>query len=222
MRNVKAGLLLATLTLFLLLMFGCTGFFQTPKLTGLTVCTQGQSSCSAPQTDQVSEGSTLQLVAIGNFNDGSTQDLTGKATWTSSATSVVTVKAGLVTPVQGITTFPATATVTAASGLFSSTANVTVQSGPLQSIQLSLTSPGSTTVSKGNSVTFKAQGTFSGSNQPQDITSTVTWTISDTTILPSITSGQGTISTTATSGLQVTVTATQDNITSNPVVLTVQ
>jgi uncharacterized protein YjdB len=53
---------------------------------------------------------TLQVLAIANMPDGSTQDVTARSTWSSSSSSVASVtSAGLVTAQQ-----PGTTTITAA------------------------------------------------------------------------------------------------------------
>src|SRR5580704_14268593 len=49
-----------------------------------------------PPAPQVAAGGTTQLTATGTYTDGSTKDLTPTATWVSSAPSVATVSAGLV------------------------------------------------------------------------------------------------------------------------------
>ena len=192
---------------------GCRGFFVNPKLTSITV---------TPSTVTISKGQTTQLTATGNYDDGSTKNLSGSATWTSSDNTCATVSSsGLVTAAN--VTATCTATITATSGTFTSTATVTVTPGALVSIALTVNN-GSTavTVAAGSTVTFKALGTYSGSSTQQDITTQVTWTISNTTVLPTISQGSGTVSSTATSGSSTTVTASLNGITSNTVTITVQ
>jgi hypothetical protein len=71
----------------------------------------------------ISKGSSKQFTLLGCFSDGSTRNLTGTATWTSSNTAVATVSAGLVTGVYkgsakiyasygGMTASPVSVTVT--------------------------------------------------------------------------------------------------------------
>lgn len=60
----------------------------------------------APTNPAVARGAVLQLTAIGTFSDGSTQDLTGQATWSTSNHSVATISnaadsKGLATGVAG-------------------------------------------------------------------------------------------------------------------------
>jgi Bacterial Ig-like domain (group 2) len=197
--------------LALALAIGCRGFFVNPKLTSITV---------TPSTVTISKGQTNQMTATGNYNDGSTKNLTGSATWTSSDTACATVSsAGVVTASASITT-TCTTTITATSGSFTATATVTVTPGTLVSITLSATP---TTAPAGSTVVFKALGTYSGSSTQQDITTQVTWTVSNTTVLTlNQGSGSGTVSTGATSGTTVNVTASLNGITSNMVTITVQ
>ena len=196
--------------LVLALAAGCRGFFVNPKLTSITV---------TPSTVTISKGQTNQMTATGNYDDGSTKNLTGGATWTSSNSACATVNSsGLVTAANVSST--CTATITATSGTFTSTATVTVTPGTLVSITLSATP---TTVPAGQTLKFTALGTYSGSSQQQDITTQVTWTVSNTSVLSlNQGSGSGTISTGATSGTTVNVTASLNGITSNQVTITVQ
>ena len=71
----------------------------------------------------VGQGETLQFKATGNYSDGSTQDLTSSAAWSSSDTSLATVTAGLAT---GSATSLGTLTITATSGSVSGSAVLTV------------------------------------------------------------------------------------------------
>lgn len=82
-------------------------------LTGVTV---------APQAVTVSPGKTVQLTAQGAYADGSTRDITGQVTWTSSDPTKVTVStSGVITGVAA-----GDVVVTAALGGFSATVNAQV------------------------------------------------------------------------------------------------
>src|SRR5205085_9516842 len=90
--------------LTLTLTVGCRGFFVNPKLTSLTV---------APTTATISQGQTVSIVATGNFDDGSTKNLSGTATWTSSDPSCATVSStGVLTAATTVST-TCTTTITA-------------------------------------------------------------------------------------------------------------
>jgi len=209
-RNLR---FLATFTALSLLSLaaGCKGFFVNPTLTSITV---------APTSASLIEGGTQQINATGNFNDGSTKDLTGSASWTSSATDVATVsKGGLVTAATTIATPPGTATITATSGTITASSTITVNTGPLTAIAINTTTPNP---AAGQTVVFTALGTFTGSAQQQDITNQVTWTSSNTAVITTITNGSGAVLSTATSGSTTNVTATLNGINSNTVTITVQ
>ena len=203
---VLAGLLLMVAS-------GCTGFFVNPTLSSLAI---GPSN----QTITVNPHVTLQMSATGTYSDGSTKDLTGKVSWSSSNTSCATVStSGLVSPASSVTGI-CTTTIGAASGtVTASGATLTVSEGTPTSITLTVSNSNPVANS---SVTFTAKALFPGSGTPQDITASVTWNNSDTTDLTLTQGGgSGTIAAGA-SGKQITVSATFDNVISNSVTLNVQ
>jgi Bacterial Ig-like domain (group 2) len=196
--------------LMLALAAGCRGFFVNPTLTSLAV---------APTSVSLIEGKTQQISATGTYDDGSTKDLTGSATWTTSDSAVASVTAGLVKAAATISNPPGTATITATSGTLSATSTVTVNTGPLTAIVISTTTPNP---AAGQTVTFTAMGTFTGSAQQQDITDQVVWTSSNSAVITTITNGSGAVLSTATSGSTTSVTASLNGITSNALTITVQ
>ena len=209
-RNLRILATFAALSL-LALAAGCRGFFVNPTLTSITV---------APTSASIIQGGTQQINATGNYNDGSTKDLTGSATWTTSASAVATVsKGGLVTAASTISNPPGTATITATSGTITARSTITVNTGPLTAIAISTTPPNP---AAGQTVVFTAQGTYSGSAQQQDITTQVTWNSSNTAVISTIASGSGAVLSPATSGATTDVTATLNGITSNALTITVQ
>jgi hypothetical protein len=173
-----------------------------------------------PQDQTITTQQTLQMSATGTYSDGSTQDLTGKVNWSSSATSCATINSnGLLSPVKTVTGI-CTTTINAASGTATAaTTTVTVTEGTPSSIMLTA----STTTPQANSpVTFTANATFPNSGTPQDITSSVTWIVSDSTNL-TLTNGSNTGTLSANSaGLSITVQASFDGVLSNVVTLNVQ
>ncbi len=209
-RNLRLLALFAALFL-LALAAGCRGFFVNPTLTSLAVL---------PTTASLIEGHTQQINATGTYNDGSTKDLTGSTTWTTSDSTVATVSSGgLVTAAATIASPPGSATITAASGTLTATSTITVNTGPLLSIVLT-TSTSSPTA--GSTFTLTAMGTFSGSSQAQDITSQVTWSNDNTTAV-SLSQGSGSATAnTGTSGQIAHIFATLSGINSNTLTITVQ
>lgn len=177
LRLAGAFAALATLALAV----SCTGFFQNPTLTTITI---------DPPTPTVNQGATQQLTATGTFQDGTTSTLTGGSTcsgnivcWSSSDTTTATISTGgLVTGIQA-----GSATITAASGAIVGTATVTVDLTNVTNFQIcegsfgdtSSCSSGSTALTwnatEGLSDTFIAQGSSNG--ETVDLTVSSIWTV---------------------------------------------
>jgi hypothetical protein len=209
-RKLRLLAALAALSI-LALAAGCRGFFVNPTLTSVVV---------APTSVSLIEGQTQQINATGNYNDGSTKNLTGSASWTTSDAAVAAVsKGGLVTAAATLSNPPGSATITATSGTLTATSTITVNTGPLTAITINTTTPNP---AAGQTVTFTALGTFTGSAQQQDITTQVTWTSSNTAVIATIANGSGAVLSTATSGATTNVTATLNGITSGALTITVQ
>jgi Bacterial Ig-like domain (group 2) len=83
-----------------------------PTLNSITV---------TPASASILIGNTVQFTATGNYSDGTMQNLTSTASWTTSPTGIATVAAGLATGVSAGTT-----TVTATSSPVSGNASLTV------------------------------------------------------------------------------------------------
>jgi len=171
-----------------------------------------------PGSATVLIGANQPFTATGKYTDGSTQDLTGSATWTSSNTAVATVSGGIA---AGVAT--GAAAITAASGSVSGRVTLTVIPA-LSSISVS---PATVSVGQGGSQAFTATGHFSDGSS-QNLTSSVSWSSSNT-VWASINSsgvasalGQGAVTITAASGsisgsASLTVTApTLTSITVSP------
>jgi hypothetical protein len=163
-KKVQLVAAFATLLLFALGL-GCNGFFVDPVLTSITV----------GPTATINQGATVQESAIGTYNDGSTKTLGSGVQWSSSDTSFATVSnSGLVTGAS-----PGTATVTAAFQATSGTASITVSLGNVTALKISPLNANIAT--NGGTATFTALATVTGDSSPVDVTSTATWTVSDTT-----------------------------------------
>jgi Bacterial Ig-like domain (group 2) len=181
----------------------CTGFFVNPTLTTLTV---------GPATPTIQQGSTLQMAATGTYDDSSTKDLTGKVQWTSSDTTVLTINTSGVA--SGVAT--GSATITATSGTVSGSTSATVTLANLISIAVTPTNPA---IRSGQTQQFMATGTVQGGGT-FDITNSVTWASSSTTVAQITAAGLATAQTVTTSST-TNITATSGNITSPVIVLTV-
>src|SRR2546426_4196755 len=161
----KLQLLVAFTTLFCLAgAVGCRGFFQDPQLTSITV---------GPQNVNLQQGNTLQMTAVGNFNDGSTKTLTSGVFWSSSDNAIASItQGGTVTGVSS-----GTATISASSGAITGTTTVVVVLNNVTAITIS---PNNQNVTLGGTTTYTCAATVSG-GQPADITASVSWSVTDST-----------------------------------------
>jgi hypothetical protein len=127
-----------------------------------------------PNPLSVPLGESRQLAATGTYSDGSTQDLTHTATWTSSATATATVSATGMVAASGL----GSATITAASGSVTGSAPVNVSQAALLSIAVA---PSQSSLPQGETEQLTATGTYSDGST-QNLTPSITWTSSSSTI----------------------------------------
>jgi len=190
---------LATLALAV----SCTGFFVKPTLTSLAV------GPAAPTIDTGTTDNTVQMFAVGTFNDGSTGSTAVAWTISPSDNSVATITSGgLVTSVN---TGSATVTATAAQNpAITGTQTVTVNIANVTSIVITPTT-GNVAASGGNT-TFQAFANVSGSSTQVDVSAQATWSIAPNSANFTLTQGSTpeTVTTTAsaTVGEVDTLTAT--------------
>jgi len=143
MRRSYSIFLFAAVVVFLVGCGGGAGSTQSPvgpSVTGLAV---------TPATANVALGLTQKFSAKVTYSDGTTADVTSSATWSSSATAVATISAGLAT-----TKSQGTITITAQVGSVSGSASLVV--GPAALASIGLTGPA--TVQLGRTAQFKAAG----------------------------------------------------------------
>ena len=137
-----------------------------------------QITISTPNTT-VPDGLQPQFTATGFYSDGSSRDITTEATWASSATNVATISNasgsnGLVTTVgAGSTNISADD-----SGVASNIVALTVTNAQLVSIAVT---PADATIPLQTTLQFHATGTYTD-NSTQDLTTSVTWSVSDTSV----------------------------------------
>src|SRR5207248_9490608 len=151
-----------------------------------------------PANPSIPKGTTQQFTATGTYSDGSTQDLTGSATWVSSNPAVATITAG------GLASGAAqgTSQVSATSGGVTGSTTLTV--GPALLLSIAVT-PANPSIPKGTTRQFIATGTYSDAST-LDITSSVTWVSSNPAVATITVAGlatgaaQGTSQISATSG----------------------
>ncbi len=126
-----------------------------------------------PANPTIAAGGSQQFAAIGTFTDGSTQDLTAKATWSASPATAATIgnAAGSHGLAQGVA--PGQSTITATSGAINGSTVLTVNPAPPQLDSISI-SPSSATIFMGLTQQFTATGNYSDGST-QDLTATATW-----------------------------------------------
>jgi len=168
-----------------------------PTLVSITV---------TPANPSIAAGKQQQFTATGNYTDGSHQNLTSTATWSSSAPAVATVSAGLATSLTAGTT-----TVKAASGSISGSTILTVTAPVLVSIAVT---PANPSITAGQQQQFTATGNYTDGSH-QNLTSTATWSSS----APAVATVSAGLATSLTAGT-TTVKATSGSI-SGSTILTV-
>lgn len=142
--------------------FGVVSGLTTPTVNAVVL-----TSLDITPTDaSIARGTTRLFVATGTFSDGSTQDLTSTAAWSSSNDSVATVSRGLA---AGVT--PGLAIVTATVGAEGDTTSLTVTAATLVSLDIT---PADPTTGPGRTQQFTTTGTFSDATT-QDVTTRVIW-----------------------------------------------
>ena len=132
----------------------------------------------SPFVSSIAKGTHLQFSAMGNYSDGSTQDLSTQVTWSTSDAAVASISnaAGSEGLATGVST--GTATITAALSGVVESVDLGVTAAQLESIGLTPTNP---SVPVGASCTFQATGVFSDAST-QDITDLVVWSSSDAAV----------------------------------------
>ena len=170
---------------------------QVISLTGTGISASLTSITIAPSSPSLPANSQLQLAATGNYNNGTTQNLTTSVTWTSSNKNVATISAtGLASGLaQGVSTIKAT--------LGSISVSITVTVTPAL-LSVSVT-PSNSSIPAGTVQQFTATGTYTGGST-QNLTNFVFWSSSNTGVASVNSSGlagnthQGTTTITAASG----------------------
>ena len=131
-----------------------------------------------PADPSISLGTHQQFTATGIFSDNSRQDLTKSVTWSPSDASIATIsnEAGS----QGLAASQAigSTTIIATYGSVSGSTSLTVTAAGLVSIAVTPPNP---SIAQGMHQQFTAIGTFTD-NTTQDITTSVQWSSSDTSI----------------------------------------
>ena len=136
-----------------------------PALVSITV---------SPTPSSLPLGKTEQLTAMGTLTDGSTQDLTQSATWSSSGPAIASVNAAGAAVAKSI----GTSTISASSGSVTGTASLTVT--PAVAISVNVV-PATVSLPLGNGSQLQAIANMSDGTQ-QPLSSSVTWQTSQSSI----------------------------------------
>jgi hypothetical protein len=221
LRLIGAFAALATLGL----LASCRGFFVNPTVTSLAI---------GPANLSLAPATSFQMSATATYSDGSTSDATGKAVWVSTDENVATfpspgnLTAVSLTELEAQGTFPGTTSVSASIGTVTS-ASQTVNVCPVvQTLAITVNgSSSSASVPGGGTATFIADATFNGVSGTQNVSASVTWNISNTSVIASIIGSGSGSSATATgtvanneSGMSTNVSASLCNFPSNTVTVT--
>jgi trimeric autotransporter adhesin len=131
------------------------------------------SVISPNASSKLASNTSVQMKAVGNFEDGSEQDLTNSATWTSNTPAVATVgnNNGIV---RGVS--PGTVTISASFGSVpAGSISLTVTNAVLTSVTVT---PASVTINQGQNQQFTATGSFDDGTS-QVLTTFATWSSSN-------------------------------------------
>jgi len=157
-----------------------------------------------PDIATIAQQTATQFSATGTFADGSTEDLTGSAGWTSQPVSVATVSDVEGTKGWATGLEPGTATITAVFAGAVGTATLTVSDATLVSLTIA---PTSASIPLGGTQQFSATGNFSDGSV-ENLTTQVSWNSSNVNV--ATIAGDGLASSVATG--TTTITASMNGV----------
>jgi len=197
--QIVLGMLLGVLATILC---SCGDFWVDPKLTSVAI---------NPAAASAEVGKTVQLTAVGGYDDGTSKKLTS-VTWSSSDSSVASVSSsGLL---QGVA--PGNATITASELDTSGTTTVMITLSGVESI---VVAPSSASIRGGETQAFNATAILNDGTSV-DATDAVTWNSSDQNVAKIGSNGTA-IGNSVSSTQTTTITASSGNTVSNKVMLSV-
>jgi len=203
LRHIVRSITCLTVCLLVIVLSACSDFWVDPKLTSVAI---------NPAAASIEMGKTLQLTAVGGYDDGTSKKLMSDVTWSSSDSSVASVSpSGLL---QGVN--PGTATITASNLDKNGTTTAMVTLSSLESI---VVAPSSASIRAGETQAFNATAILNDGTS-MDVTESVTWKSSNMDVAKIGSAGVA-IGNTVTTVQTTTITATSGNIVSNRVALTV-
>jgi len=162
-----------------------------------------------PSNPTVTVLMSVNLSATGTYENNTTADITSTVAWSSTNTTVTSINNGVATGNAA-----GAANITASlNAITSPAATITVTAATLTGITISPTAP---SVAKGFTQQFSAQGAFNNGTTG-NLTASVTWSSSNTTVSTINASGLASTSGQGTSN----ITASSSGVTSNTAILTV-
>jgi hypothetical protein len=155
-------------------------------LTGVTSITVGPAALVSiavgPNRSSLPIGESEQITATGTFSDGTTQNLTHSATWSSSGSAIASVsQAGIAAAVA-----VGTVAISATSASVTGSANLTVTSAAVIAVNII---PPALSMSLGSNRQLQAMATFSDGSK-QALSSSVTWQTSQPAVSTVSTQGE--------------------------------
>lgn len=182
-----------------------TATFQGKTATArVTVSASPLQSISIEGVAPVSVGQFILITATGIFADGTKQDITTQASWSSGDTSLATVALDAATSKEKVTGVKAgSVTVSAVLQGITGKATITVTAATVSRIDLT---PAQPILQKGVSQAFQATATYSDGTTG-DVTSQATWA-SDTTAVATVSTSTAGVLVRAVGAGTTTITAT--------------
>jgi len=158
-------------------------------------------------------GTSQQLTAVGTYNDGAVRDLTAAVSWSSSASSIVSVSA----TGEAIALTRGSAALAAVAGGVTTAMTVNVTDPVLSSIAIA---PSDADLLAGKNVKLSAIGTYTNGST-SDLSSVVTWTVDNPRILEIDKLGNAIAFSPGTAAVEASLggTAGKSNVTVRPVAL---
>ena len=171
----------------------------------------------APQNPTIDLGASQQFTATGTYTDGTTQDLTSVATWSSTMATVAVISNNVGSQGLATSSGQGSTTISVTSGSVVGSTSLTVSTAGLVSISVT---PANPSISVGSTQQFTATGNYADGTT-QNITNFVTWS-SDTPTVSTISNTPGTNGlASAIAPGTANITAASGSIVSAPTLLTV-
>ncbi len=156
----------------------------------VTVTASPLQSISIDGVAPVSVGQSILITATGIFADGTKQDVTAQATWTSGDTTLAAVALDAASSKEKVTGIKAgTLSVVAVLSGVTGKASITVTAATLTAINVT---PAQAIIQRGVSQQFQATGTYSDGTTG-DVTAQATWASSNTTVATVTASSTGVV-----------------------------